>query len=141
MNQARKTTFASLLCLLFLFCTSALQPQPLIWAAAPQAAASPERVLVDATSGQDQRFAAAFQSVEKWIAEKAFPGAVLAIGQHGKLLALKSFGKMDYREAARPMPRDAIFDLASVSKIVGATTAAAILYDRKQLELDVPVVR
>jgi CubicO group peptidase (beta-lactamase class C family) len=38
------------------------------------------------------------------------------------------------------MSRDAIFDLASVTKVVACTTAAAILYDRKQLDLDAPAI-
>ncbi len=90
---------------------------------------------------QDQHFAGAFQEIEKWIGQKAFPGAVLAVGQYGKLLVLKSFGRMDYSDSAPPMPRDAIFDLASLSKVIGTTTAAEILYDRKQLDLDAPVIR
>lgn len=138
----RKTPFfAPLTVLLFLVSIGALQPQPAISAPPPQAAAQPTRILAQATAGQDARFAAAFQAVEKWIAEKAFPGAVLAVGQHGRLVALQSFGKMDYSAKAAVMPRDAIFDLASVSKVVGATTAAAILYDRKRLDLEAPVIK
>jgi CubicO group peptidase (beta-lactamase class C family) len=90
---------------------------------------------------QDRQFAPAFQAVEKWIGERAFPGAVLAVGQHGRLLVLKSFGRMTYDARAAAMPRNAIFDLASCSKVVGCTTAAAILYDRKRLDLDAPVVK
>ncbi len=98
-------------------------------------------VLVDATVGQDRTYAAAFQEVERWIGQKAFPGAVVAVGQRGKLVALKPFGRMDYSSHADPVPRDAVFDLASLTKVIATTTAAAILYDRKQLDLDAPVVR
>lgn len=104
-------------------------------------AAEPVKVLARDTAGQDRRFADAFREVDNWIAQKAFPGAVLAIGQHGKLVALKSFGRMDYSPQARQMPRDAMFDLASLTKVIATTSAAAILYDRKQLDLDAPVVR
>ncbi len=54
---------------------------------------------------------------------------------------LKSLGKMDYSDRARPMRRDAVFDLASLTKVIATTTAAAILYDRGQLDLDAPVIR
>ncbi len=101
----------------------------------------PAAKLVEATRGQERQFAEAFAEVEKRIGQKAFPGAVLAIGRHGRLVALKAFGRMDYSGSARAMPRDAIFDLASVSKVVGATTAGAILYERRQLDLDAPVVK
>lgn len=112
----------------------------LLWATA-YAQSTRVDVLADATAGQESRFAAAFAEVNNWIGQKAFPGAVMAIGQHGRLLALRSFGAMDYSPTAAAMPQDAIFDLASLSKVIGATTAAAILYDRKLLDLDAPVAR
>ncbi|MBI3282129.1 MAG: serine hydrolase [Acidobacteria bacterium] len=111
-----------------------------LWACGFQALAAP-RKLINATAGQERRFAAAFVDIESWIGRKAFPGAVLAVGRHGRLLALKSFGRMDYSDKAASIPRDAVFDLASVSKVVGTTTAAAILYERKQLDLDALVVK
>ena len=112
------------------------QPGP-----AATSSSSPARQLTIATSQQDTRFAPAFAEVDSWIAKKAFPGAVLAVGQHGRLLALKSFGRIDSSAGAPPMPVDAIFDLASLTKVIGTTTAAEILYDRHQLDLDAPVVR
>lgn len=99
------------------------------------------RSLSVATEAQDRHFYAAFAEVDSWVAKKAFPGAVLAVGQHGRMLALKAFGRIDSSPGAPPMPVDALFDLASLTKVVGTTTAAAILYDRGQLDLDAPVVR
>lgn len=86
------------------------------------------------------QLAPAFAEVENWVG-KAFPGAVLAVGQHGKLLAVKAFGRIDSAKDAPAMPRNAIFDLASLTKVVATTTAAEILYDRGQLDLDAPVQR
>src|SRR3569623_1957325 len=94
-----------------------------------------------ATATQDVRFAGAFAEVDAWVAKKAFPGAVVAVGQHGRLVALKAFGRLEAAAGAPPMPVDAVFDLASLTKVVGTTSAAAILYDRHQLDLDAPVVR
>jgi len=108
-------------------------------AAAPHRSAA--RRLVVATATQDTRFAAAFTEVDAWVAKKAFPGAVLAVGQHGRLVALKAFGRIESAAGAPPMPVDALFDLASLTKVVGTTSAAAILYDRHQLDLDAPVIR
>jgi beta-glucosidase-like glycosyl hydrolase/CubicO group peptidase (beta-lactamase class C family) len=106
----------------------------------------PERPAIDTklrdeTAGQDARLEKVFQIVEKGIAEKAFPGAVLAVGQKGSLVALKVFGKFDYSKEAPPVTVDTIYDLASVSKVVGTTTAAAILYEKGELLLDLPAVR
>jgi CubicO group peptidase (beta-lactamase class C family) len=102
---------------------------------------APARQLIVATAAQDTRFAPAFAEVNAWITKKAFPGAVLAVGQHGRLLALKAFGRIDSSADSPPMPVDAIFDLASLTKVIGTTTAAEILYDRGRLNLDAPVVR
>lgn len=109
----------------------------------PAARSTPVRArqLIVATSAQDTRFAPAFDEVDSWVAKKAFPGAVLAVGQHGRLLALKAFGRIDSAADAPPMPVDAVFDLASLTKVIGTTTAAEILYDRGKLDLDAPVVR
>jgi CubicO group peptidase (beta-lactamase class C family) len=94
-----------------------------------------------ATAEQDTRFAPAFAEVEQWIEEKAFPGAVLAIGQHGRLIALKAFGHTGYDEGCPPMTTDELFDLASVTKVISTTSAAAYLYERHKLDLDAPVVK
>lgn len=113
----------------------------LIGQAVPAAAPAPAPQLIAATAAQDTRFASAFAEVDAWVAKKAFPGAVLAVGQHGRLIALKAFGRIGSSDDARPMPADAIFDLASLTKVIGTTTAAEILYDRHKLDLDAPVVR
>ena len=99
------------------------------------------RVLKAATTGQDARFRAAFETVNKWIANKAFPGAVLAVGQHGSLVVLKAFGRTEYAPDSPPMRTDEIFDMASLSKVIGTTSAAAILCQEKKLSLDAPVVK
>lgn len=101
----------------------------------------PVKSLIDVTSKQDERFAVAFAEINQWVDLKAFPGASLAVGYHGQLIALKSFGKMDSSVSAAPMPVDAIFDLASLTKVIGTTTAAEILYDRKKLDLDALVTQ
>ena len=84
-------------------------------------------------------FDTAFAEIRAWVG-KAFPGAVVAVGVHGRLVALNSFGHLSSAPDAPSMPRDAIFDLASLTKVVGTTTAAEILYDRGLLDLDRPVV-
>lgn len=86
------------------------------------------------------RLQPAFAEVDKWVGD-AFPGAVLAVGQGGRTLALKSFGRISAAPDAPPMPVNALFDLASLTKVVATTTAAALLVDRGKLDLDSPVVR
>lgn len=96
--------------------------------------------LRDATARQQARFRAVFQIIERAIADKAFPGAVLAVGYKGELVALKAFGKFDYSPESPAVATDTIYDLASLSKAMGTTTAAALLYEQGKLSLDAPAV-
>jgi len=104
------------------------------------AAAPPRPVALEyRTDGQDTRFAKAFETIDKWIRDGAFPGATLAVGQHGVVVALKAFGRTQYAVDAPAVAPDQIFDLASVTKVVGTTTAVAILYEDGKLALDTPL--
>lgn len=93
-------------------------------------------LLTHSTAGQDHRFAAAFRILDDAISTRAFPAASVAIVQAGHLIALRSFGHYTYDPASPAVTTDTIFDLASVSKVVATTTAAAILYERGKLNLD-----
>jgi CubicO group peptidase (beta-lactamase class C family) len=101
--------------------------------------ASSARSLRSQFEDQDQVFTHAFQVLEDGIAQKAFPGASLAITQSGKLVALKALGRLTYGPESPPMTTETVFDLASVSKVVATTTMAMILYERGMLDLDAPV--
>ena len=93
-----------------------------------------------AAVAQESLFSAAFECVEKWIKQRAFPGAVLAIGEKQSVV-VKAFGRMEYAGRSAKMRADTIFDLASISKPVGTATAIALLYEQGKVELDTPVVR
>ncbi len=75
------------------------------------------------------------------VADSVFPGAVLLVADSGRRVHLRAYGMMGYGTYARLMPKNAIFDLASVTKVVATTTAAMLLVDRGQLDLDAPVQR
>ena len=62
-----------------------------------------------------------------------------AIGRYGKLVSLRGFGELAYGSGREVVPTS-IFDLASVSKVVGTTTAAMMLVAEGTLDLDAPVV-
>jgi len=75
--------------------------------------------------------------------DSAFPGAVVAVGQHdpeGKLLLLAAVGHYGANDQ-RPVTTETIYDLASLTKVIGLTTAAMMLVDEGKLELDAPVQR
>lgn len=75
-------------------------------------------------------------AVQRGLEEKAYPGAVLIIGQPGRILWAKAYGRHTFEPDSRPMTLDTIFDLASVSKVVGTATVAMGLIEEGKLGLD-----
>ncbi len=78
--------------------------------------------------------------LQRAIADRAFPAASVAVTSHGKLVALKAFGRFTYETDSPEVTTASIFDLASVSKVVATTSMAMILYERGLLDLETPVV-
>jgi CubicO group peptidase (beta-lactamase class C family) len=70
----------------------------------------------------------------------AFPGAVLAVGRHGRLALLAAVGHYAVTDP-RPVEAGTIYDLASLTKVIGLTTACMLLVDAGTLALDAPVER
>lgn len=62
-------------------------------------------------------------------------GAVVMSGTGDRVLFRQAWGWMD-KERTRPMREDALFDLASVTKAVGAATAVALCVDRGWIDPD-----
>jgi len=75
------------------------------------------------------------------IAASAFPGAYAVVGDSRGVLAEAGAGRIDWRPDAPAPDRRTIWDLASLTKVVGTTTALAQLVERRQVELDAPVER
>src|SRR5205807_1449139 len=68
----------------------------------------------------------AYDVIEKAIAEKAFPGATLAVGYRGKV-AIHAFGKLSYDAKAAAIAPETMYDIASLTKVVATTTLVAKL--------------
>jgi beta-glucosidase-like glycosyl hydrolase/CubicO group peptidase (beta-lactamase class C family) len=73
------------------------------------------------------------------LADSTASGAALAIGRQGRLVSLRGFGELAYG-SGRPVTPTSLFDLASVSKVVGTTSAAMMLVGEGRLDLDAAVV-
>ena len=71
----------------------------------------------------------------------ASPGAAIAIGRRGRLVKLRGYGRIDYRQNYADVTDSTIYDLASLTKVIGTTTALAMLVERGLLALDAPVGR
>src|SRR5271169_6277404 len=61
---------------------------------------------------QEKQLARAFAIVREGIAQRAFPGAALAVTHRGSLVASQGFGRFTYEEAAPVVRADTVFDLA-----------------------------
>jgi beta-N-acetylhexosaminidase len=74
------------------------------------------------------------------IADSATPGAVLAVGRHGKLVRLRGYGSLDWADGSASTTPGSLYDLASLTKVVGTTSAVMALVDDGTLALDARVV-
>ncbi|PSQ94572.1 MAG: beta-N-acetylglucosaminidase, partial [Bacteroidetes bacterium SW_11_64_17] len=72
--------------------------------------------------------------------DEAFPGATVAVGRGDVVAKLDGHGYFTYDEK-KPVTTDARYDLASLTKVVATTTAAMLLYEQGDLELDAAVAR
>jgi CubicO group peptidase (beta-lactamase class C family) len=69
-----------------------------------------------------------------------YPGASVVVGRKGAAVWEKGFGRIDWRStSAEVSATETIYDLASLTKVVGTTTAIMILYDAGLVGLDDPV--
>ena len=69
------------------------------------------------------------------VADSAWPGGVLLIGQNDKIIYHQAVGYHTYAKQ-QATKKDDIFDLASISKVVGTTSAVMKLVENGQLSLD-----
>ena len=69
-----------------------------------------------------------------------FPGATLAIGRRGGLVMQRGYGGDTRRGTVVPATPDTRFDLASLTKVVGTTSAIMALVDDGKLSLETRVV-
>jgi CubicO group peptidase (beta-lactamase class C family) len=113
----------------------------LVAACAPPPAPVPTPI---SASGSDLGFdPARLDSVTAYLQREAggaFPGAVIAVGRHGRLALLAGVGRFGIDDP-RPVDAATIYDLASLTKVVGLTTAIALLVQEGKLALDAPVSR
>ena len=75
--------------------------------------------------------------VEYAMSQHAFPGCQILVARHGKIVHHKSYGHHTYRRY-RAVENDHIFDLASCSKVMGATIAMMKLVEDGLIGLDEP---
>ena len=96
---------------------------------------SPKSVGMSAT-----RLGSIDRIVAREIKAGGYPGASVVVGRKGYAVFQKGFVKLGWTTSSPRVSADkSIYDLASLTKVVGTTTAAMLLYDSGRLDLDAPV--
>jgi len=104
-------------------------------------AVSPMEVDPAAVGMDSEALAALDAYIERALADGVAPGAAMAVGRRGQLVRLRGYGRMDHGAESAPVTPFSLYDVASLTKVVGTTTAAVLLAEEGRLSLDDPVVR
>jgi CubicO group peptidase (beta-lactamase class C family) len=74
--------------------------------------------------------------IERAIADRAFPAAVVETGTSERVVWRQAFGRLTYAPDAPPTRGDTIFDLASLTKVIATATIAMRAVDEGRIALD-----
>jgi CubicO group peptidase (beta-lactamase class C family) len=75
--------------------------------------------------------------VQRGLDAGGYPGAAVVVGRKGATVWQKGFGHLGWTsDSPAVLPDQTIYDLASLTKVIGTTTAAMILFDEGKLVLD-----
>jgi CubicO group peptidase (beta-lactamase class C family) len=81
-------------------------------------------------------------TVREGIDRGIYPGAVVVIGRSDSLLYARGYGHFTWNPRSLiPSPDSTLWDIASITKVLGTMSAAMRLVDAGQLDLDAPVRR
>lgn len=69
------------------------------------------------------------------VLQNVAPGCVVLVAKEGKVIYHKAFGKMTYDAFEPPLDKDAIFDLASITKTAATTLALMQLKDEGKVDI------
>lgn len=99
-------------------------------------------LLVAGRPAAAQSFAAADAEVAAGIRGGVYPGAVLLVGRHDRIVHARGFGRLTWSaHSAAASPDSTEWDLASLTKVVATMPAVLWLVDRGRVDLDAPVTR
>lgn len=87
-----------------------------------------------------QSLAEVDEAVRQGMKRGAYPGAVVVIGRRDSILYARGYGHFTWNPSSSvPSPDSTYWDIASITKVVGTTSAAMRLVDSGKLRLDAPV--
>ena len=109
-----------------------------------RARTDPVRAATDGSQqfGLDTSLPAALDKIVKTALDDAVaPGVAIAVGRNGHIAYMKGYGTIDWNRPGSPaVDTNTLYDLASLTKVIATTTAAMILEENGQLDLDARLV-
>jgi CubicO group peptidase (beta-lactamase class C family) len=84
-------------------------------------------------------FSSADNLIENSIRERAFPSAVLVVGNSNGIIYQNAYGRLTYDDDSKAASLRTIYDLASVTKVIATTAAIMKLYNDGKLDIYAPV--
>jgi CubicO group peptidase (beta-lactamase class C family) len=92
-------------------------------------------------NGNPLTFSEARQVLTDAVSARAFPAAVVEVGNATRPLWSEAFGRLTFDPASAPAEGDTVFDLASLTKVLATTPLVMQLVERGAIGLDDPVGR
>jgi uncharacterized protein YbbC (DUF1343 family)/CubicO group peptidase (beta-lactamase class C family) len=89
----------------------------------------------------DARLAVLDPVINNAIEQQQIPGAVLIVGHKGQIVYRKAYGSRSIVPRREPMTLDTIFDCASLTKVVAATTALMQLWEQGKFRMADPLAK
>src|SRR5438067_1707594 len=92
---------------------------------------------------EDSQLRPAYEVIENAVKDKAFPGATLAVGLRGKV-GVRACGSLSYDAKSAAVKPRAMYEIASLTKVVATTTLVAKLVEGDfavPLDLDAKIER
>ena len=104
--------------------------------------ASAVAMSVSITQASAQSFSEIDDAVHEGMERGIYPGAVVIVGRTDSIIYARGYGHFTWNRASPvPTPDSTLWDIASISKVVGTASAVMRLVDAGRLDLDAPVRR
>ncbi len=89
----------------------------------------------------DSRLTVLDRVINEAIAQQQIPGAVLIIGNDGKVVYRKAYGSRAIEPRREAMTLDTVFDCASMTKVLATTPAIMQLWEQGKVRMNDPVAK
>nr|ARK09749.1 glycoside hydrolase [Fibrella sp. ES10-3-2-2] len=73
--------------------------------------------------------------VELAVHDRVIPGCQVLVARKGKIVYDRNFGALTYSSGGEKVNDNTLYDLASLTKVLGTLQAVMVLYDRKEIDL------